>query len=397
MSVWKIRHLLPAVGVLPRSLDSDSTSGLVGSAIGFASGLAAHGADVELWGLAHPAARTTAYTINGVRLVGISPTRIGKLWKIDLRYQLATLRRTGHSHPVDFLHIHNLPTLLLLPRATYRVLHLHMALGSSNIGERQLLRQCQGVVCASSYLARSFQANHPQYTGPLRVIFNGVNPHLYTDPRPGQALRNQLGIPRDQIAVLYSGQISPLKGVDQLITAIRLLPPSQRPTLLIAGSSTLWRSIDNIDSDEPSLFEIKLRKQSSNLPVHWLGKLPAHQVPHAILAADIVCSPSVVDEGLGTINLEAAAAGRPVIATAVGGIPEVVHHGLTGLLIPRSNPEALAQALLTLSQNPTLRTRFGIEARKHIVSWEEITIQLLSFYREIAATHGKNHQESAPL
>lgn len=396
MPAWKIRHLLPAVGVLPRSLDSDSTSGLVGSTIGFTSGLAAHGADVELWGIAHPAARTIAYTLNGVRLSGISPTRIGKFWKIDLRYQLAVLRRAGYSHSVDFLHVHNLPTLLLAPRATHRVLHLHMALGSSSIVERRLLQRCQGVVCASSYLARSFQANHPQYTGLLRVIFNGVNPHLYADPRPGQALRNQLGIPRGRIVVLYSGQISPLKGVDQLITAISLLPPSQRPILLIAGSSTLWRSIDNTGSDEPSPFETELRKRSSSLPVHWLGKLPAQQVPHAILAADIVCSPSVVDEGLGTINLEAAAAGRPVVATAVGGVPEVVHDGITGLLIPRSNPEALAQALRTLSQNHTLRTQLGSEAQNHVVSWEEVTVQLLTFYREIAAMYKRKHPEGAP-
>ncbi|MCL4544087.1 MAG: glycosyltransferase family 4 protein [Chloroflexi bacterium] len=378
-----VRHILPGLGILPRSLERDSTSGLVGSAVGFSRSVAAYTEYVELWGLANPQAGPVRYQLGGVTLCGVHPLPLGRFRGIDLRYQMAILGRILRSRPAGILHAHNLPTLLALPKHRIRVLHLHMALGEANPVERWLLSQAQAVVCASGYLESSFRMHYPDYRGTVRVIRNGVDPRLYADPRAGAALRSSLGIPPDRIVVLYSGQVSPLKGIDQLIIAIERLPAQSRPLLLIAGSSTLWRSVDTARSDAISAFERDLRERSRGLPVMWLGRLPASDVPQAILAADIVCCPSVVDEGLGTINLEAAAAGKPVVATRSGGVPEIVVNGETGILVSKADPDALAGALRYLSEDSALRQRFGFAARQRVFTWGEVGQELHELYDEL--------------
>jgi len=82
-------------------------------------------------------------------------------------------------------------------------------------------------------------------------------------------------------------------------------------------------------------------------------------------AADIAVQPSR-SEGLGTAVIEAAAAGLPVVATAVGGIPDVIVHGETGILVPPENSEALADAIVQLAQNPAQRRALGEAARLRV-------------------------------
>ncbi|MCX7626492.1 MAG: glycosyltransferase, partial [Candidatus Sumerlaeaceae bacterium] len=90
-------------------------------------------------------------------------------------------------------------------------------------------------------------------------------------------------------------------------------------------------------------------------------------VPECLAAADIAVQPSR-SEGLGTAVLEASAAGLPVVATAVGGIPDIVVHGVTGLLVPTENPEALAEALVQLAANSDQRVALGRAARERVAS-----------------------------
>ncbi len=97
--------------------------------------------------------------------------------------------------------------------------------------------------------------------------------------------------------------------------------------------------------------------------VHFLGQRP--DIPDLLGALDIFVLPSH-SEGVSLALLEAMAAGLPVIATAVGGLPEVVTDGVNGLLIPPQDPEALAQALARLLDDPALAKKLGENARRHV-------------------------------
>lgn len=375
-----IRHVLPGLGVLPRDLAEDSASGLVGSAFGFARATAHSGMTVELWGMANPRLGPDRYTLDQVAVQGLHPWRIGRAGPVDVRYQLAAGAAAVRARPCRVLHAHALPTLLLLPKGQRRVLHLHMALGRSSRLEAAMLRRADAVICASAYLEASFRASHPEYRGIVEVIRNGADPAAYAEPTPGLTLRRQLGIAEHEVVIAFAGQIAPAKGIDHLLAALALLPPNECPHLLIAGSSTLWRSVDTAGHDDQSPFERELRRASDGLPVTWLGKTPVTQMPAVLLAADIVCCPSVVQEGLATINLEAAAAGKPVVASRVGGIPEIVLDGATGVLTPPGDEAALAAALRRLAEDCPLRERYGREARQRVHTWRQAGDELLAVY-----------------
>lgn len=378
-----VRHVLPGLGLLPRDLGTDSVSGLVGSALGFAQVALGWAGRVDLWGLTNPAPAYDRYLLRGVQMRGIRPWRLGRVGRHDLRYQLAAGLAAASSAPCTILHAHALPTLLLLPKARRRVLHLHMALGKAAGLEVRLLRRADAVICASEYLAAGFRQRHPQYGGVIRVIRNGIDPGRYADVAGGVAHRRELGMgPTDRI-VVFAGQVAPEKGIDCLVGALELLSPAERPHLLIAGSSSLWRSVATVGKEEMTPFELALRRRCTGLPVHWLGKVAVTALPRVLLVADIVCCPSVVPEGLATINLEAAAAGKPVIASRIGGIPEIVADGVSGVLIPPSDSAALARALRRLLNDAALRQQMGAAARRDVHSWAAAGQEMRQVYDQI--------------
>ncbi|EQD38607.1 glycosyl transferase group 1 [mine drainage metagenome] len=119
--------------------------------------------------------------------------------------------------------------------------------------------------------------------------------------------------------------------------------------------------------------------------VVWTGGVPPDALRREYASADLFVLPSHM-EPFGIVLLEAMAAGLPVVATSVGGIPEVVHSGLTGLLVPPRDPAALARALDTLVADPQLRSRFGDRgrARAEEFSWPRLIPKFLELFRELA-------------
>jgi spore coat protein SA len=110
-------------------------------------------------------------------------------------------------------------------------------------------------------------------------------------------------------------------------------------------------------------------------------------MPDAYLLGDIFVGPAQIEEGLGLVFLEAAAAGLPVIATAMGGIPEVVRDGETGLLLKQKDDvRELAEKILDLLRQQALRKRLGQQGREWVLnnfSWERIAGDLEKVYDEV--------------
>jgi glycosyltransferase involved in cell wall biosynthesis len=172
----------------------------------------------------------------------------------------------------------------------------------------------------------------------VSVIYNGTDADLFARAEPAV-----LDLLPGAVAVGYVGRLDPEKGTDLLMPAWeRVAAAAPEAHLVLAGSGTL---------------EQRLRAEAAALPrVHFLGF--RRDVPQLMKAMHIVVVPSR-SEAFGNAAAEAMAAGVPVVATRVGGLPEVVDAGRTGLLVPSESPAALADALIALIADPERRRAFG--------------------------------------
>ena len=127
--------------------------------------------------------------------------------------------------------------------------------------------------------------------------------------------------------------------------------------------------------------------------IHLPGALERHQVVQLFAAADLFVNPSIdaadgFVETLGVVTLEAAAMGVPGVGTLVGGIPETIIHGETGLLVPPSDPQALADALEGLLVDGSRRQAYGEAARRRVkeqFSWRYLGPQVYGIYEQLMA------------
>jgi glycosyltransferase involved in cell wall biosynthesis len=167
-----------------------------------------------------------------------------------------------------------------------------------------------------------------------------------------------------------------IKGEDVLLQAFTELHRRQPGVKLVMVG----------DGPDRQLDEEYIVKHHLTMPVQLRGALPAVRTQDEIYAADWLVVSSHT-EGMPRVILEAFASGLPVIATRVGGIPEVVHNGQNGLLVPPNDPAALAAAMETFVLDPALRQRLGAAGRNWIDSlptWPELAQRIADFYPQTA-------------
>lgn len=198
--------------------------------------------------------------------------------------------------------------------------------------------------------------------GRIRVIYNGVEL-----PRNGSVPAN------DPPVIGEIARYCDVKGQRELIQALAEVPGTR---LVLAGR----------DLESGGAFQAELEREAERMGVRDRLELGFREDVAALLdELDVVALPSWT-EGLPMSLLEAMAHGRPVVATAVGGTPEVVADGETGLLVPPRDPAALAAALRRLLEDPELRRRFGEAGRRRVA--ERFTARameekILSLYAEV--------------
>ncbi|MCG5434122.1 glycosyltransferase family 4 protein [Mycobacterium sp. MYCO198283] len=197
--------------------------------------------------------------------------------------------------------------------------------------------------------------------GRIRVIPSGVNPDLFD----GAAEPARTG---DR--VVFVGRLHPQKGVD---TAVRALPMLPGVTLVLAG-------------DGPDRAELARLAQRLGVAdrVEFLGFVPHDRVPQLLADADLFVMPSQYEE-LGTAIVEAMASGVPVVASNIGGIPQLVDDGETGVLVPPGDPAELAAACRALLADPA---RSALMAKKALArtaayQWPALADRVLAVYREL--------------
>jgi glycogen synthase len=231
----------------------------------------------------------------------------------------------------------------------------------------------------------------------VRVIHNGIDPDEY-QPRPAPEVLRRLGVDPERPTVLFVGRITRQKGILHLVRAIPLLPAGVQVVLCAGAPDT-----PEIEREMRALVDEVRRDAAAT--VRWIPEmLPKHEVIALYTHADVFVCPSVY-EPFGIINLEAMACETPVVASAVGGIPEIVVPGETGLLVPvdtggDGSPEprdpaafarALGEAVNALLADPDRRSAMGAAARARVLrqfSWTSIARQTLDFYRELLDRSG---------
>jgi glycogen synthase len=287
-----------------------------------------------------------------------------------------------------------LTTHSLEPHRPWKVEQLGSAYHVTTWIERTAYQNADGVVAVSAAMKDDVQVLYGVDPARIRVIHNGIDPDEYRPRHEPETLR-ALGVDPDRPMVLFVGRITRQKGILHLVRAIPHLRPGVQ-VVLCAGAP------DTPEIGEEMKGLVDEVKGGAAADVVWIAEmLPKEKVIALYSHADVFVCPSVY-EPFGIINLEAMACETPVVASAVGGIPEIVVPGETGTLVPITpegggsveprDPEAFSRALAAavneLMDAPGRRQAMGKAARERVLahfSWRAIAEQTLEFYHELLA------------
>ena len=194
-------------------------------------------------------------------------------------------------------------------------------------------------------------------------------------PMSQRQSRDYLGY-GDEMNILFVGRLEPLKGLDNLFRAVASFENPTKVTLNVVGGDE--------NSQEKARLQTLASRMKLTQSVNFIGSISQDELPYHYSAADVCVLPSHY-ESFGLAALEAAACGRPVVASDVGGLPTIVKSGTTGYLIPANQSDVMAERLCELLKNDVLRYRMGDAARQHAetLSWDRSTDALLDNYRKL--------------
>lgn len=246
--------------------------------------------------------------------------------------------------------------------------------------DKRILRHMDAVVCVSEGQALKVRRAgvHPDR---VLVIRNAIQTERFKHPDLfyRRHLENFFPEPCRQI-VVAAGRLSPEKGFDQLAEAAAIVTRKNPDVGFV------------LFGDGPLKQDLERQLEDLGLVGRFILAGFRNDVDQFLPHADLVTLPSFT-EGLPNVALEALAAAVPVVATAVGGTPEVVHDGVSGFLVPPGNPPALAQRILDALRDENHRKLMGLRGRKHLE--EHFTFQSQSAaYQQLF--HRLMHKHKAP-
>ncbi|HAR33764.1 MAG TPA: glycogen synthase [Desulfobacter sp.] len=256
--------------------------------------------------------------------------------------------------------------------------------------EKTAMENADGIIAVSETMKQNVMDLYHIHPEKIQVIYNGVDTRFFSPISRPDILRSY-GIDPDRPYILFVGRITRQKGIMHLIRAISMVDPGVQ-TVLCASAP------DTGDIAREMKTRVETARQTMGRDLLWLSEtIPLQDLPVLYSHAAVFVCPSVY-EPFGIINLEAGACSTPVVAAAVGGIPEVVVHKETGLLVPfdakedaePAKPEIyaadLAAAINTLIRAPEKGAQMGAAARKRIenhFSWTCIAHQTIQFYQHL--------------
>ena len=351
----------------------------------------------------------------GLKVTGIDPAftfgfrepRLEKLAGVLLR----DIQMAGALNEADIIHCHTwythlaglllkqltgsplvLTTHSLEPQRPWKEEQLGPGYRVSCWIEKTAYQNADGVIAVSGAMKTDVQDLYGISPERVRVIYNGIDPKRYA-PDPDKSVLAARGIDPEKPFVLFVGRITRQKGIIHLVNAIRHIRPGAVAVLCAGAPDT-----PEIGSEMER--RVEEAQKDSDRQIVWIPEfLPKSEIIKLYSLASVFVCPSVY-EPFGLINVEAMACGTPVVGSAVGGIPEIVIDGQTGLLVrfdPKSEtdpepkvPEAfsrsLAESINRLLDEPEIAREMGKRGHrraKEVFSWKSVARQTIEFYREL--------------
>lgn len=259
----------------------------------------------------------------------------------------------------------------------------------SSWSEKNAMEYADAVIAVSAQMKKAVLDAYPRIEpDKVHVVLNGIDTELW-QPRPTfdeaeHSVLKELGIDPNRPIVAFVGRITRQKGVEHLVKAARYFDKDVQ-LVLCAGAP---------DTPEIAARTTKLVEelQAERDGIVWVQEmLPKDKIQEILTAADAFVCPSIY-EPLGIVNLEAMACGTAVVASDVGGIPEVVVDGTTGVLVhyDESDPETfehdIAEQVNKVVHDQELAKKFGVAGRERAVtefSWTNIAQQTVDIYKSL--------------
>jgi len=268
-----------------------------------------------------------------------------------------TVLRLSNTATIGTFHAFN-------ARPGYAFLGYNFGKPFSTILLKRWFRRLDGKIAVSRPAMEFVRKYFPGY---YNIIPNGVDLERFS---PDVSPIDEFG--DGKVNILFVGRLEKRKGADYLLKAYRRVKqeiPNSR--LIIVGPGTRLRK--------------KYEKQvmrSGLKDVVFVGYVGYDELPRYYKTADVFCSPATGWESFGIVLLEAMAMGKPIVASDIGGYTGIVTHGVDGLLVPPKDGEVLAQALISLMTDESLRQQMGARGRVKALeySWENVAQKVLNYY-----------------
>ena len=350
-----------------------------------------HGARVS----AYPVPPQLSGANPAVQTLGTDLDMLGDLAGADLVHSHTWYANmAGHLGSLLYGIPHVLSAHSLEPLRPWKAEQLGGGYAVSSWVEKTAYDAAAAIIAVSDGMRRDILRSYPDVDpAKVKVVHNGIDVELWR-PDPDAGAVRSFGIDPDAPSVVFVGRNTRQKGVPYLLRAAALLPPDVQLVLCLGAADT-----PELAAETAALIEQLQRTRRGVVVIERM--LPREDVIRILSCATVFACPSVY-EPLGIVNLEAMACGTAVVATATGGIPEVVDPGVTGLLVPIEQADDgtgtpvdsdtfvanFAAALAEVVTDPELAARMGAagreRAREHF-SWESIGEETLEVYRSVLA------------
>lgn len=314
---------------------------------------------------------------------GVRVIEIPKRGKVDPRFVLTLARMMRREH-IDLLQAY-LFTANTWGRLAARIARVPIIVTSERNVDmwEEMYKQRLGVwldrwtqrTIGNSEAVGDYLAGKGITRDKIRVIYNGVDTSRFDGPVDPHATREELGIPAHHVVIGHLARLEPQKDPRTFLAAAAIVAKrNPNVSFLVVGGGSLKADLER-------------EAKTLGLTDRMIFTGPRRDVPRLLAACDMSVLSSV-KEGMSNTVMESMAAGRPMVATSVGGNPELIRDGETGFLVPTRDPQAIAEGLQRIIDDPALAKSMGLQAKARMAerfSVEAMVSETERLYDELVA------------
>lgn len=339
---------------------------------------------------------------NGIRYIGITWTNLEKAffwlkqrvsWRNPLRY-IAKIQNVSsygkkaaqYTSDADIVIVHNEPNIILFinkrpgQRLILQLHNDHLTHRAFRWLYNKAMNKVDEVIFVSEYLKSNAEQYYPDHKNKFCVLLNSTDAELFKPYRDARhKLSEDIAFQADKLYLLYVGRIVPEKGVHILIESFkRVLEVVPNAQLVITGSSFFEGAVKTKYQQEV----IKLAEPIIDAIV-FTGYVPHEKLKYLYSAADVIALPSVWQEPFGLVAIEAMASGTSLVASKVGGIPEIIDADIDGILVDAEDESQLADKIIYLFLNAKVKKQIEHNARNKVLSKFTHDYKVSNFSRKL--------------